>query len=159
MIDGIFRLVSFFIGFVYPSYASMKAIDTKTTEDDTQWLMYWVIYSLALVFESFADMFVFWVPGYRLAKLAGVYWLVSPRFKGASVLYKKLLAPHVKHAMPVVDKLIGDVMKGDFRGVKEEVVPRVQQAHQYVAKHAPEMWEKTMKMAADTMKKSQEKKA
>jgi len=28
------------IGFIYPAYASVKAIESKPTHDDTKWLMY-----------------------------------------------------------------------------------------------------------------------
>jgi len=156
MSGTLLRLFSFFVGFVYPTYASLKALESKNTDDDTQWLTYWVLYSFALIMETFADFFVFWVPFYRILKCVGVYWLVSPKFKGSAYMYK-LMAPHLKMAMPTVDKVVGDVMKGDFTGVKNEVVPRVTESYQYVAKHAPEMWEKTMSMAADAMKKGEKK--
>eukprot|EP00516_Mucochytrium_quahogii_P001298 CAMPEP_0203761242 /NCGR_PEP_ID=MMETSP0098-20131031/14371_1 /ASSEMBLY_ACC=CAM_ASM_000208 /TAXON_ID=96639 /ORGANISM=" , Strain NY0313808BC1" /LENGTH=135 /DNA_ID=CAMNT_0050655147 /DNA_START=226 /DNA_END=630 /DNA_ORIENTATION=- len=34
-------LLTRWIGFVYPVYASMIALNTKDKTDDTQWLMYW----------------------------------------------------------------------------------------------------------------------
>ena len=43
-----------------PSYASYKAIESDATDDDTQWLTYWVVYSMMMIFESVADSFVFW---------------------------------------------------------------------------------------------------
>ena len=37
-----------------------KAIESDATDDDTQWLTYWVVYSMMMIFESVADSFVFW---------------------------------------------------------------------------------------------------
>nr|CAD2166968.1 unnamed protein product [Meloidogyne enterolobii] len=31
-------------GFLYPAYVSIKAIESHTKEDDTQWLTYWVYF-------------------------------------------------------------------------------------------------------------------
>ena len=36
---------------VYPLYASVRAIETKSPVDDHQWLTYWVLYSLITLFE------------------------------------------------------------------------------------------------------------
>ena len=41
-----------FIVFLYPVYASFKAIKSNNKDDDTQWLTYWVIYGLLSVIES-----------------------------------------------------------------------------------------------------------
>ncbi|PIO53007.1 hypothetical protein TELCIR_25678, partial [Teladorsagia circumcincta] len=34
------QLVCNFMGFIYPAYVSIKAIETATKDDDTQWLTY-----------------------------------------------------------------------------------------------------------------------
>jgi receptor expression-enhancing protein 5/6 len=40
------KLVSDLVGFVYPAYASFKAIDSADPNDDTQWLTYWVVFAV-----------------------------------------------------------------------------------------------------------------
>ena len=45
---------------------------------------------MLMIFESFADYSVFWIPGYRFAKCGFIFWLASPRFKGAIMLYEKV---------------------------------------------------------------------
>nr|XP_060617964.1 receptor expression-enhancing protein 6-like [Anolis sagrei ordinatus] len=45
------------IDFVYPTYASIKAIESSAKEDDTTWLTYWVVYGLFNVAEFFSDTF------------------------------------------------------------------------------------------------------
>ena len=32
------------IGFIYPMYGSIKAIESKDKEDDTLWLTYWLVF-------------------------------------------------------------------------------------------------------------------
>eukprot|EP00593_Proboscia_inermis_P001347 CAMPEP_0171294984 /NCGR_PEP_ID=MMETSP0816-20121228/3549_1 /TAXON_ID=420281 /ORGANISM="Proboscia inermis, Strain CCAP1064/1" /LENGTH=96 /DNA_ID=CAMNT_0011767287 /DNA_START=44 /DNA_END=331 /DNA_ORIENTATION=+ len=35
------KLVTDLVSFIYPAYASFKAIDSPDQNDDTQWLTYW----------------------------------------------------------------------------------------------------------------------
>ncbi|KAE9453686.1 hypothetical protein C3L33_14394, partial [Rhododendron williamsianum] len=39
------------VALVYPLYASIRAIETKSRADDQQWLTYWVLYSMITLFE------------------------------------------------------------------------------------------------------------
>ncbi|KAM7142235.1 receptor expression-enhancing protein 6 isoform 5-T5 [Molossus nigricans] len=56
------------IGFVYPAYASIKAIESPSKEDDTVWLTYWVVYSLFGLAEFFSDLLLSWFPFYYAGK-------------------------------------------------------------------------------------------
>ena len=47
---------------------SIKALESSGKDDDTQWLMYWVVYSLFSVLEFFSDTLVGWIPLYWLVK-------------------------------------------------------------------------------------------
>ena len=40
-------------GFAYPAFKSFQAIETKNKGDDTQWLVYWVIFALFSIVETF----------------------------------------------------------------------------------------------------------
>ncbi|XP_051116949.1 HVA22-like protein a isoform X3 [Andrographis paniculata] len=45
------------VSLVYPLYASIRAIETKSPIDDQQWLTYWVLYSMITLFElTFAKL-------------------------------------------------------------------------------------------------------
>ena len=66
------QLLCNFIGFLYPAYKSIKALESSTKADDTQWLMYWVVFSVFSVAEFFSDTLVGWIP---------MYWLVKVSFK------------------------------------------------------------------------------
>lgn len=59
------------IGFVYPAYMSMKALESSNKEDDTKWLTYWVVYACFSIVEYFSDFIVGWFPLYWLIKVSG----------------------------------------------------------------------------------------
>ncbi|XP_059244480.1 receptor expression-enhancing protein 6 isoform X4 [Mustela nigripes] len=56
------------IGFVYPAYASIKAIESPSKDDDTVWLTYWVVYGLFGLAEFFSDLLLSWFPFYYAGK-------------------------------------------------------------------------------------------
>uniref|UniRef100_A0A8C6AGH6 Receptor expression-enhancing protein n=2 Tax=Odontoceti TaxID=9722 RepID=A0A8C6AGH6_MONMO len=56
------------IGFGYPAYVSIKAIESPNKEDDTQWLTYWVVYGVFSIAEFFSDLFLSWFPFYYMLK-------------------------------------------------------------------------------------------
>lgn len=58
------------IGFVYPAYMSMKALESPQKDDDTKWLTYWVVYACFSVLEYFSDIIVGWFPLYWLIKVS-----------------------------------------------------------------------------------------
>ena len=54
------------MGFLYPAYCSIKALESSVKNDDTQWLTYWVVFAFFSVVEYFADFIAGWV---RLSNL------------------------------------------------------------------------------------------
>merc|ERR1712232_1485561 len=93
------------VGFVYPAYASFKAIETVQKDDDTQWLTYWVVYAVFTVVESFSDAILFWVPFYYSFKFGFLLWMMLSR--GAETLYKLVLWPLFKSQQDVIDHALG----------------------------------------------------
>lgn len=71
-------LLSNLIGFLYPAYASIKAVESSGKEDDTKWLTYWVVFSFITIAEFPAEIILQWIPFYSLLKvsLQEVYVLV-----------------------------------------------------------------------------------
>jgi receptor expression-enhancing protein 5/6 len=136
------------------SYASYKAIESEATDDDTQWLTYWVVYSMLMIFESFADYSVFWIPGYRFAKCGFIFWLASPRFKGAIMLYEKVFKDALKAAEPIIDTVAGSLAKGDINTARAELSKHVDVDK--LQKFGSEAFEKTMSAAAEASKMAQE---
>ncbi|RRT72140.1 hypothetical protein GW17_00050232 [Ensete ventricosum] len=78
---------------VYPLYASVKAIETKSSADDQQWLTYWVLYSFMTLFELTFAKVLEWIPIWSYAKLMFSCWLVLPYFNGAAYVYQNFVRP------------------------------------------------------------------
>ncbi|XP_016705420.1 HVA22-like protein c isoform X1 [Gossypium hirsutum] len=78
---------------VYPLYASIKAIETRSNNDDQQWLTYWVLYSLITLFELTFAKVLEWFPIWPYAKLIFTCWLVLPQFNGAKYVYRHFIRP------------------------------------------------------------------
>ncbi|CAG8712528.1 23209_t:CDS:2 [Racocetra persica] len=100
------ELLSDIIGWLYPAYASFKAIESKETSDDVQWLTYWTVYGFINMVEFFSDFILYWVPFYFLFKTVFFLWLLLPPFKGAQLIYTKFLRPALISYQGDIDKNI-----------------------------------------------------
>ncbi|KAH7858088.1 hypothetical protein Vadar_019861 [Vaccinium darrowii] len=85
------------VALVYPLYASIKAIETKSRADDQQWLTYWVLYSLITLFELTFAKLLEWFPLWPYVKLVATCWLVLPQFNGAAYVYEHFVRPFYKN--------------------------------------------------------------
>jgi len=81
------------IGFLYPAYASIKAIESQNKADDTQWLTYWVIFALFSLVEFGSEVIEGWFPIYWICKFAAILYLYLPMTKGAQKIYDRVLHP------------------------------------------------------------------
>ncbi|KAL3145154.1 hypothetical protein ABBQ38_001755 [Trebouxia sp. C0009 RCD-2024] len=80
-------------------YASYKALSTPGTQDDAQWLTYWVVYAGLTSAEAIVQSLFLYVPLYYELKLVGLLWLMTPQTKGAQLLYEKFINPFLtQHA-------------------------------------------------------------
>ena len=107
---------------------------------------------MLMIAESFADYSVFWIPGYRFAKCGFIFWLASPRFKGALMLYDKCIRETLKKAEPIIDSVSAQLAKGDLSAVQKELAP----ATELLQKHGSEMFAKGMTAAAGAAKLAME---
>ena len=98
------KLISDLMGFFYPAYMSFKAIDSVDTADNTQWLTYWVVFSLFSIVESTASVLTAFIPFYFYIKCGFFLWLYHPKFQGAQMVYndvvRPLLLPYLEQAKP-----------------------------------------------------------
>ena len=52
--------LSTLLGWALPAYFSLKALETPSHGDDTQWLTYWVVFGAFQIVEYFAGAILYW---------------------------------------------------------------------------------------------------
>ncbi|KAI4904218.1 hypothetical protein NFI96_031750 [Prochilodus magdalenae] len=115
------------IGFVYPAYFSIKAIESPNKDDDTQWLTYWVVYGFFGVGEFFSDIFLYWFPFYYVFKCLFLLWCMAPfSWNGSQVLYRHLVRPFFLKHEATVDNMVSD-LSGKAMTAAESVTREVLQ--------------------------------
>ncbi|XP_052657365.1 receptor expression-enhancing protein 6 isoform X2 [Harpia harpyja] len=98
------------IGFAYPAYVSIKAIESSSKEDDTMWLTYWVVYGVFSVAEFFSDIFLYWFPFYYVGKCLFLVWCMAPvSWNGSQVLYQNVIRPCFLRHHQTVDNVLGNL--------------------------------------------------
>lgn len=107
------------VGFVYPAYKSFEAIESKNRGDDTQWLIYWIVYAFFSIMEVFIDFLVYWIPFYYAFKLAFLLWAMLPQTKGAKFLYDSFLKDFLKTNESKIDAALNDAKKNVGQVVTE----------------------------------------
>jgi receptor expression-enhancing protein 5/6 len=89
---GLAQPVSNLIGWGLPAYLSIKALESPSTNDDKQWLTYWIVYGTFNLIESVAlRPILYWVPFYFVFKSVFIVWLFLPSTRGAEILYFNVL--------------------------------------------------------------------
>lgn len=99
------------VGFVYPAWKSFEAIETQTRGDDTQWLIYWVVYAFFSIIEVFVDFLLYWIPFYYAFKAAFLLWAMLPQTKGAKFLYDNFLKDFLKENESRIDAVVEQAKK------------------------------------------------
>uniref|UniRef100_A0AAQ4P237 Receptor expression-enhancing protein n=1 Tax=Gasterosteus aculeatus aculeatus TaxID=481459 RepID=A0AAQ4P237_GASAC len=98
------------IGFAYPAYYSIKAIESPSKEDDTKWLTYWVVYGVFSLGEFFSDIFLYWFPFYYAFKCLFLLWCMAPiAWNGSQIIYNKVVRPIFLRHEAAVDDLVSDI--------------------------------------------------
>ncbi|KAL2914594.1 ER membrane protein DP1/Yop1 [Polyrhizophydium stewartii] len=94
-------LLTDLLGFLYPAYASFKAIESRGTEDDVQWC----VFGFLNIAEFFSDILLYWLPLYYTMKALLVLWLALPQFKGSVIVYKSILRPYLVAEQAKIDNV------------------------------------------------------
>jgi len=103
-------LVCNLIAFVYPAYASIKALESSKKEDDTQWLTYWVVYAVFGTVEFFSDILLSWFPFYWLFKCIFLAWCAAPAsWNGSMIVYNRVIRPYFLNYESQMDQIADDV--------------------------------------------------
>ena len=86
------QLLCNLIGFIYPAYESIRAIESPPKDDDTQWLMYWAVFGLFACVDYVTVNFLGGLQFYYLLKCIFLVWCFLPiRNNGSHVLYNTII--------------------------------------------------------------------
>jgi receptor expression-enhancing protein 5/6 len=89
---GYFDLyITNFVGIVYPAIWSIRAIESKGTEDDKQWLTYWVVFACFTFLDLFSGFVIKFIPFYFFFKLIFLIWCFMPNTRGATFIYDNII--------------------------------------------------------------------
>lgn len=93
---GLAQPISNLIGWALPAFLSVRAIESPQTNDDKQWLTYWVVFGLLNLAESMGiRAILYWLPMYFVFKTLIIIYLMLPATRGAETLYFNLVRPLV----------------------------------------------------------------
>lgn len=106
MFDIFAKLLSSITSFLFPLFASYKALKTSDPAQLTPWLMYWVVLACALLVESWTEWFLVWVPLYSYIRLLFLLYLVLPQTQGARVIYTTYIHPYLEENESQIEELI-----------------------------------------------------
>ncbi|KAJ4393412.1 hypothetical protein N0V93_002622 [Gnomoniopsis smithogilvyi] len=106
MFDIFAKLLSSIASFLFPLFASYKALKTSDPAQLTPWLMYWVVLACALLVESWTEWFLVWIPLYPYVRLLFLLYLVLPQTQGARIIYTTYVHPYLEDNESQIEDLI-----------------------------------------------------
>jgi len=120
------------LGYFYPALASSKAAVQQDKAAYTQWMTYWVVFSVIGIFELIFDKLSAWIPFYMELKSVFIIWLAMPRFQGASQIYLNWVEPYLTKYENKIDEHIEIVQNRATTHVKSFVGNCVQRLTQHL---------------------------
>ncbi|ORY61432.1 pathogenicity protein [Pseudomassariella vexata] len=106
MFDIFPKFLSSIASFLFPLFASYKALKTSDPAQLTPWLMYWSVLSCALLVESWLEFILVWIPFYAYVRLLFLLYLVLPQTQGARHLYETYLHPYLAENENAIEDFI-----------------------------------------------------
>ncbi len=88
------------LGVAYPAFMSFLALETEGTEDDKQWLTYWVCFGLFNIIDQWSGFILHFIPFYFVVKLCFLVYLFHPSTMGATTIYNAYILPIMKQYEP-----------------------------------------------------------
>ncbi|KAG6003143.1 hypothetical protein E4U21_002297 [Claviceps maximensis] len=128
MFDLFAMLLSSIASFLFPIFASYKALKSSDPSQLTPWLMYWVVFNICLLVESWFSFILFWIPFYGYIRLFFFLYLILPQSQGARVLYEVKVHPFLQEN----EKAIDDFIASAHNRVKTTSMAWFRQAIEYI---------------------------
>ncbi|KKA27264.1 hypothetical protein TD95_004099 [Thielaviopsis punctulata] len=106
MFDLFANLLSSIASFLFPLFASYKALKTSDPSLLTPWLMYWVVFGCLMLVESWTYWFLMWVPFYGYFRLFFLLYLMLPQTQGARYIYETYISPYLQENESHIEEFI-----------------------------------------------------
>lgn len=96
------------LGYAYPAFLCFKTLEKNKVgiQELRFWCQYWTIVAVLAVLEIFSDIFISWLPMYRVMKLAIYIYLWHPSTKGTEYVYDILLRPYMLRYEMDIDRSV-----------------------------------------------------
>ena len=94
---------------LYPAAKSIQALETQSTDDDKEWLTYWIIFGIFTLLDDFAGFLLSMIPYYFWIKLAFFVYLFAPMTKGSQTIYNTVVKPLLDQYKDKIEGLISDI--------------------------------------------------
>jgi len=91
---------------LYPAAKSIQALETHRTDDDKEWLTYWIIFGVFTLLDDFAGFLLSMIPYYFWIKLAFFVYLFAPMTKGSQTIYNSVVKPLLDQYKDKIEGLI-----------------------------------------------------
>lgn len=105
-------IVCHIASFAYPFYGTILTLSQSKKGPMSQfWLVYWIVYGFLGVAETFLAVILKQVLLYYPFKLLFCLWLYLPYFKGADIVYSKVIVPLFKRHETAIDEALRKVDK------------------------------------------------
>lgn len=112
-------ILTLVITVLYPSFKSIQALETKSNDDDKEWLTYWIIFGLFSLIDDCCGCLLSFIPYFYWIKLAFFIYLLAPQTRGAQFLYNTVVKQQLHKYKSQIESLISDV-KGSVKEVASE---------------------------------------
>ncbi|KAI9846794.1 MAG: hypothetical protein M1837_003643 [Sclerophora amabilis] len=106
MFDIFAKLLSSLATFLFPVFASYKALKGHDPAELSPWLMYWVVLACLLLVESWTEWLLVWFPFYQWIRAFVLLYLVLPQTQGAAYLYQTHIHPFLATHETEIDNFI-----------------------------------------------------
>lgn len=104
---------------IYPSIKSIQALESHGTQDDKEWLTYWIIFGLFSLIDDCCGCILNFIPYFYWIKLGFFIYLLAPQTRGALFLYNAFVKDFLVKNRSKIEGLINDV-KGSVKDISSE---------------------------------------
>jgi len=84
-------LITTLVSTVFPIFWSIKAIESPETDDDKQWLTYWVVISAFQILDEYSHFILAIIPFYYFVKLVFIVILMLPNIQGSAWFFNNVV--------------------------------------------------------------------